>query len=67
MTGLRCVVLMVVEASRPGRDAGKGVCWDTRDANDNQGGNRNDGSKRHDRFLPQATGLDLTPNAALEP
>jgi hypothetical protein len=46
-------VLMVVKASRPGRDAGKGVCWDTRDANKNQGGNRDNGSKRHDQFLPQ--------------
>jgi hypothetical protein len=56
-------VLMVVKASRPGRDAGKGVCWDTRDAHDNQGGNRDDNSKRHDQFLPQTAGLDLIPNA----
>jgi hypothetical protein len=56
-------VLMVVKASRPGRDAGKGVCWDTRDAHDDQGGNRDDNSKRHDQFLPQTAWLDLIPNA----
>ena len=27
--------VVVVKPSRPGRDAGKGVCWDTRDANEN--------------------------------
>jgi hypothetical protein len=27
--------VLMVKASRPGRDAGKGVCWDTRDANEN--------------------------------
>jgi hypothetical protein len=36
-TMMNSVVMMVmmVKASRSGRGAGKGVCWDTRDANDN--------------------------------
>ena len=35
MDSVMMVVLVVVKASRPGRDAGKAVCWDTREANDN--------------------------------
>ena len=52
------VVVPVVEASRPRRGAGKGICWDGRNTNNNQRGDRDDSSKRHDKYLPQTAGLD---------
>jgi hypothetical protein len=51
------VVVVVVKASHPVLGAGKGVCWETRDANDNQGGNRDDNSKRHDQSSLRLLGL----------
>jgi hypothetical protein len=51
------IVVMVVKASRPGRHAGRDISWDSRDTNDNQGGNRNDSSKRHDHSSLRLLGL----------
>jgi hypothetical protein len=46
------MVLVMVKARRPGRGASKNIRWDTRNSDNNQGGNRDDSAKRHDQFLP---------------
>jgi hypothetical protein len=35
MDSVTVMVVVLVEASRPGRDAGKGICWDGRNPNNN--------------------------------